>query len=113
MMHSTGFAWQNPTRGYHGDAWLIIMALLLLTFGLVMMTSASIEIASRQYDDPFYHFKRQLVFLFIGMLAFENVAASEVIVTDQLGILAGTLLSAFAGSLVLYFVLPRSQGRNR
>jgi NhaA family Na+:H+ antiporter len=51
--------------------------------------------------------------LFIGMLAFENVAASEVIVTDQLGILAGTLLSAFAGSLVLYFVLPRSQDRNR
>jgi NhaA family Na+:H+ antiporter len=51
--------------------------------------------------------------LFIGMLAFENVAASEVIVTDQLGILAGTLLSAIAGSLVLYFVLPRPQGRNR
>ena len=44
--------------------------------------------------------------LFIGMLAFENAAASEVIVTDQLGILAGTLLSAVAGSLVLYWVLP-------
>jgi len=39
--------------------------------------------------------------LFIGMLAFENAAASEVIVTDQLGILAGTLLSAVAGSVVL------------
>ncbi|MGI9245688.1 MAG: Na+/H+ antiporter NhaA [Steroidobacteraceae bacterium] len=45
--------------------------------------------------------------LFIGMLAFENVAAGEVIVTDRLGILAGTLLSAAVGSLVLYFVLPR------
>ena len=44
--------------------------------------------------------------LFIGTLAFENAAASEVIVTDQLGILAGTLLSAVAGSLVLYWVLP-------
>jgi NhaA family Na+:H+ antiporter len=51
--------------------------------------------------------------LFIGMLAFENVAASEVIVTDQIGILAGTLLSAIVGSLVLYFVLPRTQARNR
>ena len=29
--------------------------------------------------------------LFIGMLAFENVASGEVIVTDQLGILAGSL----------------------
>jgi Na+/H+ antiporter NhaA len=33
-----------------------------------------------------------------------------VIVTDQLGILAGTLLSAVVGSLVLYWVLPRSRG---
>ena len=51
--------------------------------------------------------------LFIGMLAFENTASGEVIITDQLGILAGTLLSAVFGSLVLYFVLPRAQARNR
>jgi NhaA family Na+:H+ antiporter len=51
--------------------------------------------------------------LFIGMLAFENTASGEVIVTDQIGILAGTLLSAVFGSLVLYFVLPRAQARNR
>jgi NhaA family Na+:H+ antiporter len=47
--------------------------------------------------------------LFIGMLAFENTAVGEVIVTDRLGILAGTLASAIAGSLVLYWVLPRVQ----
>jgi cell division protein FtsW len=69
MMLNTGFTWQNRTQGYYGDAWLIIMALLLLAFGLVMMTSASIEIASREYADPFYHFKRQLVFLFMGLMA--------------------------------------------
>ena len=69
MMQTTGFTWQNPARRYIGDAWLIVMALLLLTFGLVMMTSASVEIASRQYDDPFYHFKRQLVFLVMGLAA--------------------------------------------
>jgi len=45
--------------------------------------------------------------LFIGMLAFENNAAGEVIVTDRLGILVGTLLSAVAGYLVLHFTLPR------
>jgi NhaA family Na+:H+ antiporter len=44
--------------------------------------------------------------LFIGMLAFENTATGEVIVSDRLGILAGTLLSAVMGSLVLYWVLP-------
>ncbi|MGB7740793.1 MAG: Na+/H+ antiporter NhaA [Steroidobacteraceae bacterium] len=44
--------------------------------------------------------------LFIGMLAFENTATGEVIVSDRLGILAGTLLSAVMGSLVLHWVLP-------
>lgn len=51
--------------------------------------------------------------LFIGMLAFENAAAAEVIVTDRLGILAGTLLSAVFGSLVLHRVLPRVQPDGR
>jgi NhaA family Na+:H+ antiporter len=45
--------------------------------------------------------------LFIGMLAFENSATGEVIVTDRIGILAGTLICAFAGYLVLHFVLPK------
>ena len=50
--------------------------------------------------------------LFIGMLAFENATAGEVIVTDRLGILAGTLLSAVFGSLVLHWVLPRGKATN-
>jgi NhaA family Na+:H+ antiporter len=48
--------------------------------------------------------------LLIGVLAFENAATGEVIVTDRLGILAGTLVSAVFGSLVLYWVLPRNRG---
>jgi NhaA family Na+:H+ antiporter len=51
--------------------------------------------------------------LFIGMLAFENAAAGEVIVTDRLGILAGTFLSAIFGALVLHLVLPRADQANR
>ncbi len=45
--------------------------------------------------------------LFIGMLAFENSAGDEVIVTDRFGILAGTLMSALVGYAVLHLVLPR------
>ena len=45
--------------------------------------------------------------LFIGMLAFENSATGEVIVIDRLGILAGTLVSALAGCVVLHVVLPK------
>ena len=45
--------------------------------------------------------------LFIGMLAFENTSSGEVIVTDRLGVLAGSLLSAVIGYAVLNLVLPR------
>ena len=45
--------------------------------------------------------------LFIGMLAFENTSAGEVVVTDKIGVLAGSLVSAIVGSLVLHLVLPR------
>jgi cell division-specific peptidoglycan biosynthesis regulator FtsW len=45
----------------------LISGILLLS-GLLMMTSASIEIASSQFGDPFYHLKRQVIFAMIGLL---------------------------------------------
>jgi len=50
------------------DPWLIIFTMLLIFFGLVMMTSASVEIGASLYDDPFYHLKKQVVFIFLGMI---------------------------------------------
>jgi NhaA family Na+:H+ antiporter len=47
--------------------------------------------------------------LFIGMLAFENSLTEQVIVTDRLGVLVGSLLSASLGYLVLHLVLPRGR----
>ena len=47
---------------------LLFVVCLLFTFGLVMMTSASIEIASSQYQDPFYFLKRQGIFAVIGIV---------------------------------------------
>jgi NhaA family Na+:H+ antiporter len=51
--------------------------------------------------------------LFIGMLAFENTASGEVVVIDRLGVLAGSLISAVVGYVVLHLVLPRPQGVKR
>jgi len=59
---------QRQQQPYYGDPWLIILTLLLIFFGLIMMTSASVEIGASLYGDPFYHFKKQLVFLFLGMI---------------------------------------------
>ena len=47
--------------------------------------------------------------LFIGMLAFENTSAGEVISTDKLGVLAGSFISAMVGYAVLHLVLPRGR----
>ncbi len=53
---------------YLGDSWLLFCVMVLLAFGLVMMTSASIEIASNTYGDGFFFLKRQLRFIVIGLL---------------------------------------------
>jgi cell division protein FtsW len=48
---------------------ILLVSLLLLISGLLMMTSASIEIASNDYGDPFYHLKRQSIFAVMGFLS--------------------------------------------
>lgn len=53
---------------YYGDQWLIILTMLLVCFGLIMMTSASVEIGESLYGDPFFHFKRQLIFIIMGLI---------------------------------------------
>jgi len=47
---------------------LLVLMLLLISLGLIMMTSASVEIASSQYGDPFFFAKRQLLFVFVAMV---------------------------------------------
>ena len=42
---------------------LLLVTCMLLACGLLMMTSASVEIASSQYNDPFYYLKRQIILL--------------------------------------------------
>ena len=48
---------------------LLLTVSVLLTLGLLMMTSASVEIASSRYGDPFFHLKRQSVFAVLGCIA--------------------------------------------
>jgi cell division protein FtsW len=58
----------HVNRPYFGDSWLIILTLLLLIFGLIMMTSASVEIGESLYGDPLYHFKKQIAFMIMGLV---------------------------------------------
>lgn len=45
---------------------LLVIMLLLMTIGLLMMTSASVEIGNGQYGDPFFYLKRQLFFTVVS-----------------------------------------------
>lgn len=88
------------SRRYYGDVWLLVLAAVLVVFGLVAMTSASVEIASRNHGDAFYHFKRQVVFLAMGM-----VAAGVVVATPMRLWYRSSVLLLLATYLMLVLVL--------
>lgn len=51
------------------DFSIFITVLALLTFGIIMVLSASSVKASYMYNDPYYFFKRQVIWTFIGLSA--------------------------------------------
>lgn len=48
------------------DVWLGVAFLLLLTIGAVMVASSSIAVAENAVNDPFYYFKRHILFIGLG-----------------------------------------------
>src|SRR6201993_3073442 len=63
-----GFA-RSGVRGSGGvylDAVTIALTLAIVLLGLVMVTSASVSVASRETGDPFYYLERQLLLTLIG-----------------------------------------------
>jgi cell division protein FtsW len=55
---------EQSTNGLNS---LLLIVVILLTTGLLMMTSASVEVANSLAGDPFFYFKRQLVFAVMGI----------------------------------------------
>ena len=55
--------------GYHFDVWLLGAVLALLCIGLVMMGSASVSIAEKQFNEPFYYIWRQSLYIGVALLA--------------------------------------------
>lgn len=55
----------GPLAGY--DLWLLSVCLFLLALGLVILTSASVTIAERQFGDPLYYFWRQGTAALLGL----------------------------------------------
>lgn len=51
------------------DKGLLMLIIILLTFGTIMVFSASFPYASYHYDDGYYYVKRQCIFLIIGIIS--------------------------------------------
>ena len=49
------------------DLWLMSISLLIVYIGLIMMTSASVSIASSSFSDPLHYFWRQAIAAIIGI----------------------------------------------
>lgn len=65
------FAWRHdrngPQRPY--DVGLLMAALALMAIGLVMVTSASMPVAERLFDNPFHFAIRHAIYLIIASMA--------------------------------------------
>ncbi|MGD9388035.1 MAG: putative lipid II flippase FtsW [Gammaproteobacteria bacterium] len=89
----------RPT--YALDGWLATSAVALALLGAVMVTSASITIAERVHDQPFYFLLRQLLYLGAGGFA---AAVCMALPTSLLERTAPLLLALGFGLLLLVLV---------
>jgi cell division protein FtsW len=84
------------------DPWLLAGVLALVAIGLVMMTSASITIADRNYGDALFFLWRQLVALGIGLCLSICVMRTPLEVLQRLS----SVLLLFALLLLVLVVVP-------
>ncbi|MEO8017538.1 MAG: putative lipid II flippase FtsW [Pseudomonadota bacterium] len=86
-------------KGLHIDSVALSLVAAIVLLGLIMVTSASISIASKESGDAFSYLERQLVLCVIG---FVLAALVFCIRTEYLEKMAGPLL---IGAIVLLFIV--------
>ncbi len=81
------------------DFSFFLIVIILLTFGLVMLFSATYASAKVTYDDSFYFIKRQLVFALVGVAAMiiisfidYHILMTKVVLNGAMIIAAGMML---------------------
>ncbi|NNM51425.1 MAG: putative lipid II flippase FtsW [Pseudomonadales bacterium] len=59
---------ESLSNGMNAGAGVALMAGCLICLGLIMVASASMDVAAAQYGNPFYFFERHLVYILIGLI---------------------------------------------
>lgn len=83
------------------DYWLLGTIGTLLCIGLVMVTSASISIADRAFERPFYYAWRQALFIFLGLVVGGFVLRTRLAYLEKYGVV---LLLSGIGLLLLVLI---------
>ena len=84
------------------DYWLLGCVLALIVLGLIMVASASITLADRSFDNPFYYPMRQAVYIVCGVLLGSLVFRINLLVLERMGV--SLLLSSFV--MLLLVLVP-------
>ncbi len=94
----------------HMDATFLIIILVLLTFGLIMLFSASYAYAYYQYGDSLYFIKRQAIFAVMGIagMLFVSCVNYHVLLKFVPWFFGGGLLL-----LVIVLFMPEQKGARR
>ena len=88
--------------GVHLDPVTIAVTLALTLLGLVMVTSASVSIASRETGEPFYYLERQLALVGVGLACAALVFSLRTEWLER----ASTALLAVALTLLVLVLVP-------
>lgn len=86
-----------------GDLRLLVLPMLLSLFGVVMVHSASVNIAIEQFNDPNYYFKRQAVMFVVGLVVLIVAASINYRLWERY---AGFLLIFTIALLVFVLISP-------
>lgn len=82
--------------------WLLMVVLLLSVVGMIMVTSASMDLAAMDNDSPFYFAKRQGVFMVAGLIVALLVYQVPLSVWQR----SGVLLLGMSYGLLLLILIP-------
>jgi len=84
------------------DMPLALLTLALVCFGLVLVASASMPIADRQFGNPFYYVEHQAVFAVLGLLAAAVAASIPLALWER----SGSLILLLGLGLLLIVLIP-------
>jgi cell division protein FtsW len=84
------------------DVWLFGVVIVLLSLGLVMVASASVSLADRQFGQPFYYSIRQFLFIVAGVSAAILVMRTRLLYWEK----GGVALLVIGAALLVTVLIP-------